>query len=354
MSYSRIVLPRLYNQQIAETKLRTPQELVQWMGAMQSQDFAMGKWAIGLRLPGMTNSQVEAAFNEGKILRTHVLRPTWHFVAPEDIRWMLALSGPRVMAANGSMQRKLEIDAKLLKRSNDIICKALEGGKFLQRTELQQALVKKKIVGESLRFIYLVMAAELEGLICSGPRIGKQFSYALLDERVPQAKKKFTREEALDELARRYFTSRGPATAADFAWWSGLTMKDVKQGIDGLPRSFEKEIIDGKEYISVPFPGTKIRAEKSSFLLPDYDEYGISYKDRSAIFHPAKKGGERYGGNIIFNHMLVLEGIIAGTWRFTAKNKKTGITAESFEKLPKQKQELIKKAVQRCTDFYAG
>lgn len=354
MSYSRIVLPRLFNQQIAETKLRTPQELVQWMGAIQSQDFAMGKWAIGLRLPGMTNSQVETAFNEGKILRTHVLRPTWHFVAPEDIRWMLALSGPRVMAVNGFMQRKLEIDAKLLKRSNDIICKALEGGKFLQRTELQQALVKKKIVGENLRFIYLMMAAELEGLICSGPRIGKQFSYALLDERVAASAKKYTREEAIHELAIRYFTSHGPATAADFSWWSGLTLKDAKIAVNGLPHQFQKETIGGKEYYGISFSAPEPDPARSCFLMPDYDEYAVSYKDRSAIAGTQKLKGEKSAGNLLFYHLFVIDGTIAGSWEFSDKNRKSAIAVKPSGRLSREQKERLDDAIKRCLRFYAG
>lgn len=188
MTTSDIIRYRLINQQIAETKFKKPQEIVAWLAAMQAQDFAMAKWAIGLRLPGSKDADIEKAFNDGVILRTHLMRPTWHFVAPADIRWMLALTAPRVNVANAFMYRKLELDNKIFKRSNDILVKTLQGGKQLTRAILKTALERKKIVADGLRLGYLMMRAELDGIICSGARQGKQFTYALLDERAPPVK----------------------------------------------------------------------------------------------------------------------------------------------------------------------
>jgi hypothetical protein len=215
MTISEIVKSRLINQQIAETKFRNPKEIVAWMAAMQAQEYAMAKWAIGLRLPGLKNADIENAFNEGSILRTHLMRPTWHFVTPEDIRWMLMLTAPRVNAANAYSYRKFELDIEILKRCNDTIIKALQGGKQLTRATLKAALEQERIFADGLRLSYIMMHAELDGIICSGVRQGKQFTYALLDERVPPAKV-LERDEALAELTLRYFTSRGPATVKDF------------------------------------------------------------------------------------------------------------------------------------------
>jgi hypothetical protein len=354
MNYSRIVYSRFHHQQICETKFRSPAELTQWMGAIQSQDFGMSKWAIGMRLPGFTNSKTEAAFNKGEIIRTHVLRPTWHFVAPADIRWMLQLTGPRIHAANGFMQRKVEVDAKLIAKSNDVLAAALEGGKFLMRNELQEALAKKKIKAETLRLVYLLMAAELDGVICSGPRIGKQFSYALLDERVPTVKTKFTREEAMHELAKRYFASHGPATAADFAWWSGFTQKDAKAAVNSLPSSFRKETIEGSEYFALSFDLPEPDPARSTFLMADYDEYAVSYKDRSAIAGEANLEGEKASGNLLFYHNFVLEGKIAGTWSFSDKNKKSAVALKPLAKLSIRQKKLLDDATSRCLAFYAG
>ncbi len=182
MTIPDIIRHRLFNQQIAETKFTKPEEIVNWLVAMQAQEYAMSKWAIGLRLPGSTDEMVEKAFTDGAILRTHLMRPTWHFVTPTDIRWLLKLTAPRVEAASAFMFRQLELDNKTFKRSNDIIAKTLDGGKQLTRTELQAALKQKKIIADRFRLSYLMMKAELDGIICSGARRGKQFTYSLLDE----------------------------------------------------------------------------------------------------------------------------------------------------------------------------
>ena len=221
MTNAEIIRYRLTNQQIANTNFKTPQQIVEWMIAMQAQEYAMAKWAIGLRLPGSVEDDIEKAFTKGEILRTHLMRPTWHFVAPADIRWLLALTAPRVHAVNAFMYRQSELDTKLFKRSNDTIEKALSGGKQLTREQLKAALERKKIKADGFRLAYLLMKAELDGIICSGARQGNQFTYALLEERVAPAKP-VQRKEALAAFTQRYFASRGPATIKDFATWSGL------------------------------------------------------------------------------------------------------------------------------------
>ncbi|HYV95253.1 MAG TPA: winged helix DNA-binding domain-containing protein [Chitinophagales bacterium] len=353
MTASDIVKHRLINQQIAETKFKKPHEIVSWMGAVQAQDFAMAKWAIGLRLSGLNDADVEKAFNDGAILRTHMLRPTWHFVTPADIRWMLALTSPRVNVGNAHMYRKLELDNKIFKRSNDKLAKTLLGGKQLTRSTLKAALEKAKISSDGLRLGYLLMRAELDGIICSGPREGKQFTYALLEERVPSAIT-LDREEALAELTKRYFASRGPATLQDFAWWSGLTMKDARAGMSALSSHFvhEHDSIYDQEYL---FVGTESRLEpkhQSTFLMPDYDEYGISYRNRSyAQFNPKNIIGEKRDGNPVYNHMLVVDGVIRGTWRRVIKNKTVFIEITSFITLNASKNHAVVKAVRKYIEF---
>lgn len=347
MTNRELLQHRLLNQQIAGSVLRTPQELVQHFGAMQSQEYAQAKWAIGLRVPHLHEQDVEAAFNEGKILRTHVLRPTWHFVAPQDIRWILSVSAPRVQAFNAHMYRKTNLDTKLLNRCATIIESALSGGNFLTRNALNELLVKKKIVSDGVRLSLIMMYAELEAIICSGPRHGKQFTYALLEERVPSTKK-LSQQEALAALALRYFSGRSPATIQDFAWWSGLTVKDCKTAAGLLPSSFKEKNIDGKTYIVAPAQEVEVKKD-SAFLLPDYDEYGISYKDRSAIF-TNDGAGEKRGGNTIFNHMLVIDGKIAGTWKRTGKNNELA-EAKPFAALSKKQEAATSRAIRHYETF---
>lgn len=351
MDVRQLLQLRLINQQIAGTSFTKPAEIVSWLGAMQSQEYAMAKWAIALRLPGCTNQQIEDAFNKGEILRTHVLRPTWHFVAPADIRWMLKLTAPRVHAFNAYYYRQRGLDDKLFKRCHKILEKTLQGGKHLTRVELQQALTKAKIVTDGEKLATITMHAELEGLICSGPRKGKQFTYALMDERVA-AVKALDRNEALAKLFKLYFVSRGPAQLQDFCWWSGLTMKDAKDGVEMLGNSLRYEIIEGKEYFLMADQHVdKVSLNKpyASFLMPDYDEYGIAYKDRSALAE--KYDGRSRRENPVFNRMIVVDGKIVGSWKANVVKKEIEVETVFFHEMSKAKMKAVDGAVRRYKVF---
>lgn len=353
MNISDLLYYRLFNQQIATTQFKKPEEIVNWMVAMQAQEYAMAKWAIGLRLQHtITDEIVEKAFTDGKILRTHVMRPTWHFVTPKDIRWILQLTAPRVKAFNAFIYRQEKLDSKVFKRSHDIIAKALEGGKQLTRVELQEALQKKKIIASGVRLAALVMEAELDGIICSGARRGNQFTYALLEERVP-AVKSLSKKEALAGFTERYFTTRGPATIKDFATWSGLSMADAKEGVASLSSKFVREKINDQDYIFIPASFDDSRKIQTSFLMPDYDEYGMSYKDRSAVYGSAKTIdlSQFKGENPVFNRMIVLNGKIEGTWKRVIKNNKVNIETVPFAPLSKKQQQSLTKAIKNYSVF---
>src|SRR5436190_10253869 len=230
MDLSDIAHRRMRNQRLVGAPFATPDEAVGLLVAVQSQDYAGAKWAVGQRVRGATDAALERAFDSGAILRTHVLRPTWHFVTPADIRWLLKLTAPRVSAAMAYYNRKFELDARTFRRSQSLLAKALEGGRHLTREELTQVLERAGIGCKELRPTLLMMQAELDAVITSGPRRGKQFTYALLDERAPP-EKTLARDEGLAVLALRYFASHGPAQIRDFAWWSGLTIADAKAGV---------------------------------------------------------------------------------------------------------------------------
>ena len=181
-----LVRRRLANQNLAASSLRSPADVVAWFGAVQAQEYPAARWALGLRARELTDRLVAHAFDAGEILRTHAMRPTWHFVARDDIRWLQMLTGPRVQALNAYYARKNELDAKTVARSRAVIERALAGGHQRTRTELAAVLVKAGIRAEGQRLAYLMMSAELDQLICSGPRRGKQFTYALLEERAPK------------------------------------------------------------------------------------------------------------------------------------------------------------------------
>lgn len=345
MTTDDIIRQRLLNLHIAHTPHSHPHELVGALLAMQAQEYAMAKWAIGLRLPGSTDAAVEKAFNEGQILRTHLMRPTWHFVAPADIRWLLRLTAPHVHRFNAYMYRKMELDETLFRRCNHIIAKELEGGKFLTRTALNEALSRETIPADGIRLSCIMMCAELEGIICSGPRQGKQFTYALLDERVPDVPKPFYREEALAELATRYFATRGPAILADFTWWSGLSSKDAKAAIGALSAQFVRQTVDGEEYVYIPNDTALETHHQTTFLFPDFEEYGISYKKRDLYFPPDRPTLSPY------DHMVTLDGKMAGTWKRIKKGKTEEVEATPFAPLNKKQQTTWDNAVKKYNNF---
>jgi hypothetical protein len=338
MTHRDIIFHRLSNQQIAGGTATTAAELVEWMIAMQAQLYAMAKWAIGLRLRHSKAQDIDKAFDAGAILRTHLMRPTWHFVTPTDIRWLLALTAPRLHTINGYVYRLTKMNTRFLKKTNDILARALEGEKYLTRTALKEILQQNGIKADGLQLGYIMMYAELEAVICSGPKTGKQFTYALLDERVPPVKA-ISREEALEQFTFRYFRTRGPATVNDFSYWSGLTIKDVKEGIAMLGKRLDNVSVDGKNYFFVPH---EVKRQNVTFLMPDYDEYGMSYKDRS-LLDTTKK----YKGQITpYSHYLVLDGVIAGTWE---KNKE--VKVNPFFVLDKTQQKKVDAAVKKYRAF---
>jgi hypothetical protein len=350
LTLSDIAHMRFYNQQIGREKFKKPDEVVAWLGAMQGQEYAMAKWGIAQRMQETTEPVIEQAFTDGAILRTHLLRPTWHLVTPADICWVLELTGPRVQAINAYMYRKLEMDKAFFKKSNVALVKALQGGRQLTRVELASALQQAGIatVGE-LRMGYIMMRAELDAIVCSGARRGRQFTYALLEERIPQVQK-LERDEALVELTKRYFTSRGPATMKDFVVWSGLTMADVKRGIAMLKPKLEHEIIDGQTYwfreLSLP---TK-KSSKTAHLLPIYDEYVMGYKDRSAMLG-VLASENLDAGRIAFDNIIVRDGTLAGSWKRTLSKREVLVETNFNVPVTKTVQQAVSAAVERYGKF---
>jgi hypothetical protein len=341
-----IALKRLYQQRLTANPFETPEEVVAWLGAVQAQEYGLSKWALALRMRDATDDLIEQASNEGRILRTHIMRPTWHFVTPADIRWIMELTAPRVHALNAYMYRKLELDKTLLTRCNDLLAKALEGGQHCTRQELGKMLAQHGINANGFRLGYIVHHAELDAVVCSGPRHGKQFTYALLDERAPHAKR-LPREEALVELIRRYYTSHGPATVHDFAWWSGLTMADVKAGIEILSSELACEIIDGTPYwFSASMPPVA-KPSSDAFLLPVYDEMLIGY----ASFDKSRTAGQDLSDDIVFFSMIMVEGKMIGSWRRTFKKSAVVIEVASFAPLTPIQEKAVDAATERYGNF---
>ena len=344
-----IALYRLHNQQLLQTDLTQPVDVVSWLGAVQSQDYAGAKWALGLRTNGLTDPDIDRAFADGSILRTHLLRPTWHFVTPADIRWMLALTGPRVHAVNGTMYRQLEVDKATIRKSYRVIEKSLRGHNYLKREEIASELEKVGIQAAGPRLAYIVMSAELDGLICSGPRRGKQFTYALLEERVPKARD-LKRDEALAELVKRYFQSHAPATLQDFCVWSGLTLADAKNGIEMVKSEFMSDAINGQTYWFRETEPVKLKSP-IAHLLPNYDEYFIGFKDRSAISQAVRESEIDQSDPAFLAHIIILDGQVIGGWKRTLKKDEALIEATLLTRISQDEKLAVHKAAELFGTF---
>jgi len=338
---------RLYNQHITRQIFTKPHEVVKYLGAVQAQDYAGAKWAIGLRLKKSSDAMIDKAMANGSIIRTHVLRPTWHFISPEDARWMIDLTAPRINAQAGTWFRKLELDANVFKQSNDALAKALAGGKQLDRAAVMGVLNEAGVKTDDLRFIHLLMRAELDKVICSGGRKGKQFTYALFDDRVP-ASGNFDKDESLAKLAERYFSSRGPATLPDFTWWSGLSATEAKRGLEMIKPKLASLEIAGLQYWLAKDQQDITGKSPVAHLLPAYDEFAVAYKDRTAIINPKYLTQARY---VIFDPSIVVNNQVVGTWKRVLKKNSADISLNLFGKLNKTQEKAVEAAAERYQKF---
>jgi hypothetical protein len=347
--YMDIVAMRLQNHHLAGNPVASAEEVARQTGAIQAQEYPAAKWALAKRLTNPTNAHLDELFNAGKLLRTHVMRPTWHFVLPEDIRWMLTLTAPRVSQAMSYYNRKLELDRVFFDRSNSIIGEALAGGNFLTRQELAKILISHGIKASTQRLGHIMMQAELDAVICSGPLKGKQFTYALLSERAPRAKR-LSRDESIALLTERYFTSHGPATVQDFAWWSGLTIADARYGLH-ISKNLISEKINDKDYW-LHQAAHPARHLPKLMLLSIYDEYLIAYKDYSPVFPPHAQHLTTLMGNAQLNYTVVKEGRVIGTFRRQAKPTEIQLTFKLLTPVTGADKALIEAEAKQHAAFF--
>ena len=339
MTLSDVSIMRLHNQQVVDGKFGKPAELVSWMGAMQAQEYSMAKWAVGIRLPRATDKAVQNAIDKGQIIRTHVLRPTWHLVAARDVAWMLDLTAPHIMASLKSRHRELELTPAIFKKCFAIFSKALMNGEHLTREELIAKLEQRKITTLEQRGAHVLLYAELNKLICSGPTRGNKNTYCLFENRVPPGRK-IPRNEAITLLMSRYFQSHGPATLQDFIWWSGLPVADVKRGLEIMGTQLQSEMIDSKTFWFKDKFSEK-REKDSVFLLPAFDEFIISYKDRSACL-PIGHHRSTISINGIFRPVILINGRVTGVWKKSVKKGKLTVELEFFPKEKAHKNSAIR------------
>jgi hypothetical protein len=344
---------RIRNSGLTGTRFVAPNDVVRWHLAMQAQEYGPAKWSIGQRSKGVDDADVDAALTESTIVRTHVLRPTWHFVARDDIRWLLALSGPRVQQGNAGRCRQLGLDARTLTRAEKVVTSALDGGNRLTREELATEFDRRRFDRSGQRMPYLLMHCELVGLIGSGGRKGKQHTYALLDERVPQDPRPLDRDAALVELVRRYLGSHGPATVKDMSWWSGFTMTDIRHAIDLLGDEVASDEVDGLSFWSASSERTRRPpAAGGAHFLQTYDELVVGYTE--SRFH-GEAGGDlarqAWNDRTYPTGVFLLRGRVFGHWRRTIDPKRIRVAIHTYTDVTGTDQRAIEAGVRRFGRF---
>jgi hypothetical protein len=319
------------------------------MGAMQAQDFNMVMWAIGARLPGVSEEKIKKSFNGGEIIRTHLMRPTWHLIVPEDVSWLLELTAPRIKSAARSRHRELEIDDKLVAKSNKLIENALEGNRHMTRDELMDVLESAGIKAKNQRLSHLMFCAELDGVVCSGEIRNKEQTYALLRERVPEIKR-IDRDEALAMLARKYFISHCPASVQDFSWWSGLSMGDCRKAVELIKSGFVSEKAGEITYWFPNSTAAVTGHEGTVHLLPAFDEYIIAYRDRSASL-VMEHHNKAVSDNGVFRPIVVINGLVKGVWKRAIKKDTVLIDLTLFHPVNKKEMKGIQEAGEKYGEF---
>jgi hypothetical protein len=349
MTLKEISNTRLVSQMIAAPELKSVKDIVSWMGVIQAQDYSMAKWAIGVRMSDPSEKRIESSLDKGEILRIHVLRPTWHFISADDIYWMLHLSAQKIKSSLRSRHKELELTESVITKTSGIIEKSLSNGLSLTRDELATEFQNAKIKTDANRLSHLLLRAEMDGIVCSGPKKNNKQTYSLLSERIPH-KNDLSRDESLAALAKRYFLSRCPATLEDFVWWSNLSITDARKAIDFVRSYFFPETIGSSKYwlpnsFSAAGSGTN-----SVHLLPAFDEFLISYKDRSislSLVHHKKTVTD----NGIFYPPVVLNGQVAGLWKRTIQKNRVIVNMNSFQSFNKSTRSLIDSKIHVFGEF---
>ncbi len=342
-----VVRRRLRQQRLVGEPFARPEQAVARLGAVQAQEFAEAKWSVAQRSGHPTDAVVEEAFSRGDILRTHLLRPTWHFVARDDVRWLLRLCRDRVHALNRYWYRKFELDPPLLARSDRILADALGQEGPRTRVELVARLVAEGIEADGLRLGNLLMHAELEEVMGSGPRRGKQHTYALLDDRAPTAPTDDRpREQAVADLALRYFRSHGPATVRDFTSWSSLTVADTRAAIERIGDGLERQDHEGTAWYAEPLSSVEpAPSETTALLVPMYDETIVAYQDLRVALE------DQAAFQALIERAVVIDGRAVGSWKRTRTARSTTVQVTLFRPLDPGESAALDAEVQRFGRF---
>jgi hypothetical protein len=318
---------------------------VAWSGVVQAQEHAEALWSLAMRVGGVATADVQAACDRGAVLRTHVLRPTWHFVAADDVRWMLRLTGARLQAKGAGRHRELGLDADTFARMHEVFTATLADGEPRTRKELNAALVAAGVDTTGQRMAHMLGHAELAGLIASGPRRDKQHTYLLLEGRVPPPPDR-SREDDVAALALRYFVSHGPATLRDFAWWSGLTIADGKAGVAAAGQRLTVEQDDeGRAWIAGAAAAADPPRSADAHLLGTYDELLVAYRDLRYVL------GDGLVSAAFPTRAIVIDGTTVGTWKRVLGRREVVVEATLETRLSAEQHTALRAAAERYGAF---
>lgn len=324
-----------------------PIEVVRGRLAIQAQDHRPALWSVGQRCATTSEAELGAHFDAGGLIRTHVLRPTWHLVAPEDLRWLLELTAPRVHRANGTVYRNHGLDPATRHRGSEVIAGALRGGRHLTRSQLAEVLSDAGLPSLGIGLGYLIMHAELSQIVCSGPMQGPKHTYMLIDDRVPPTPR-LDPDQAVIELVRRYLVGHGPATVGDLAWWSSLTLDALRRGIDEIADEVRRFDVDDTTWLAIGMPPTEVPTAPQIDLLPTFDEYIIGFSDTRRLVVPGTMPESSPGR---FTNTVVLDGLVVGGWRRTFRPGTVEVEVRLDLDLTRQQQDALEATVARYGAF---
>ncbi len=340
---------RIARQRLEPGTRRTPDEIVRWSGAVQAQDYPLACWSVGQRTGGSPCASVTQAVAAGEVLRTHVLRPTWHFVAREDLRWMLALTGARVKARLVPFDSRGGLDPETVRRGVKAVAAVFRDGGHRTREEVASALKARRapqLSGWALG--HVLMHAELDGVLCSGCPKGSKQTHALLDERAPSLDYP-TGDEALALLARRYFQSHAPATERDFRWWSGLAAAASRRAIAALGTELSTARVADLEFIEWRDPVAG--ASAGAHLLQPFDELVVAYSESRGLLDLAGAVANRKPEGLLSRTVLV-NGQIVGRWRRASSPQSFAVGVEMPSLPAVRVKRAIEAAAARHADFF--
>jgi hypothetical protein len=315
-SRRRLTALRLASQRIGASGLSTPGDVVRWMMAMQAQDLPGAKWSVGLRAPQTSEATVEAAFDSGEIVRSWPMRGTLHLVPADDLGWMLELTAPRALRSAASRRAALGIAEADTEQAREIAVASLTGGRALTRAAILALIGAGGVSTAGQRGYHLLWYLAQTGTLVLGAAQDRQQTFTLLDEWV-RAPRRLDRDEALGELAYRFFRSHGPATARDLGRWSGLTIADVQRGLAVSGSRLTSLDFDGVRHHLAPETLAQAPVPARVHLLPGFDEYLLGYGDRTAALASEHCAAVVPGGNGMFKATVVADGEVVGTWRRT-------------------------------------